>query len=192
MVDENYIYLSDQDLCTLAARGDRTAVETIYKRHYGLLVNYGLKFNPNLQMVQDSIQTLFVGLLCHPSRWNQVEVSVRAWLLVSLRNLILHQNKSDLKNVHFDDLFAFEHPTHDPATETGPDDKQAHRDRNILNALSKLSARQRQAIYLFYVKGLTHSEIGKLLNSNSQSSMNLLSRALDKLRKLLRGFSFLS
>ena len=53
----------------------------------------------------------------------------------------------------------------------------------LMKALTKLSPHQREIIYLYYVNGLGHDEIAEILGINYQSSKNLLSRTLSKLRR---------
>ena len=52
-----------------------------------------------------------------------------------------------------------------------------------LRAISRLSGRQREILYLYYVKELSHQEISAILGMNPQSSKNLLSRTLARLRE---------
>ena len=53
----------------------------------------------------------------------------------------------------------------------------------LMKALTKLSPHQREIIYLYYVNELGHNEIAGILGINYQSSKNLLSRTLRKLRR---------
>ena len=54
-----------------------------------------------------------------------------------------------------------------------------------MKAVNQLPNIQREAIYLLYIKGLSHKEIAAMMNINPQSSMNIISRALTNLRKRL-------
>lgn len=53
----------------------------------------------------------------------------------------------------------------------------------LAKAISRLSGRQREILYLYYVKELSHQEISAILGMNPQSSKNLLSRTLARLRE---------
>ena len=57
------------------------------------------------------------------------------------------------------------------------------KDRRLAKAISRLSGRQREILYLYYVKELSHQEISAILGMNPQSSKNLLSRTLARLRE---------
>ena len=50
-------------------------------------------------------------------------------------------------------------------------------------AIEKLSARQREIVYLRFIRELDYNEIGDFLGINYQSAKNLVSRTLVKLRQ---------
>ena len=63
------------------------------------------------------------------------------------------------------------------------DDVDVKNERRLAKAISRLSGRQREILYLYYVKELSHQEISAILGMNPQSSKNLLSRTLARLRE---------
>lgn len=191
-MDNGYIDFTDQDLAALASEGDLGAMEVLYRRHYALMVNFGLKYGSDLEAVQDCIQTLFVGLICRPRLWAQIHISVRSWLLSSLRNALYHHRAVRARDVSIDDIFGYEFGTANAVhADDGPNDEQYLRRQRLRQAFRSLSGRQRMAIYLYYSKNLSHKEIGELLRINPQSSMNLLNRAMEKLRSLLCLLTFI-
>lgn len=58
--------------------------------------------------------------------------------------------------------------------------------RQLLNSYRQLPENQREAIYLRYIKGLSYKEIAEVLVITPQSSMNLVSRGLSKLRMIMQ------
>jgi len=58
--------------------------------------------------------------------------------------------------------------------------------KKLLYSFDQLSENQKQVVYFRYVQDLSHKEIAEILDMNEQSSMNLLSRAMIKLRKLIQ------
>lgn len=57
--------------------------------------------------------------------------------------------------------------------------------QHLLKAIAQLPPHQKTALYLRYVKELSHKEIAIIMDINEQSSMNLTNRALLKLRALM-------
>lgn len=53
------------------------------------------------------------------------------------------------------------------------DDVDVKNERRLAKAISRLSGRQREILYLYYVKELSHQEISAILGMNPQSSKNL-------------------
>ena len=61
-----------------------------------------------------------------------------------------------------------------------------------MGVFCQLSGNQRMAIYLKYAKGLSHKEVAAIFDINEQSSMNMISRAIAKIRRLVGDFPILS
>lgn len=184
MTERNYNELSDTDLSRMSASGDSAAIETIYRRHYRLMLNFGMNYYSDIEFVKDCIQDLFVKLICHPALFRHVEF-VRPWLLISLKNIMFDKLKAIKPSSSLEELpFAtLEEDVATIAMAEGLDDEQIKDRRNLAKAFKLLGGSQRMAIYLHFVRGLSHNEVAALLNMNVQSSRNLLSRAIAKLRK---------
>lgn len=187
MAVTDYREMTDSELCLHASKGAMEATEMLYKRHYELLLNFGMKYYADRDFVKDCIQDLFVKLICNPGGFAGVTY-VRAWLLVSLKNVIYDKLKSikthsQLEEVPFmnlpDEVFL-------SGIAEGYSDEELKRLRELMRAFRRLSGNQRMAIYLHYVRGMSHKEISVFMNMKAQSSMNLLSRAVVKLRRLIR------
>lgn len=177
---------SDIKLFERFIAGDKDAMEALYKKYYDLMLNYGLKCDPDKDLVQDCIQDFFITAFGNHGIHSGNIVSVRAYLLRSVRNklhdkTVLRKKLYSIDDIGFnlpadEDLFAQLFPKNDDETKMA---------REILKALSSLSPNRKTALYLRYVKGFSHKEIADVLNINEQSSMNLISRTFAKLRELL-------
>ena len=71
---------SDEILWSLYLKGDKEALEQIYRRYYPLLLNYGCRLSANQDLVQDCIQNLFIKLMSK-SRNLSATPSVKGYLL---------------------------------------------------------------------------------------------------------------
>ena len=176
-----YQNMKDVALWNLVLKGDMKAMSLLYKKHYELLLNFGLKYTSDEEFVKDCIQDVFVKL-CTSKRLSSTEY-VRSYLLTSLKNVISDKLSSlrlteDL-NEHF-----FELKIEDAALESvfNGNDEELQLSKKLVNAYKSLPENQRVAICLRYVKGLSYKEMAAVLNINPQSSMNLVSRALTNLR----------
>lgn len=181
MQRESYYNMKDITLWNLMLKGDMKPLEVLYKRNYELLLNFGLKYVSDEEFVKDCIQDLFVKL-CSSARLSSTEY-VRSYLLTSLKNLIFDK-LSSLKSTEDINALPFDLTIEDTALEIlfKDNDEDVQMIKNLQEAYKQLSENQRMAIYLRYIKGLSYKEIAAILEIAPQSSMNLVSRALNSLR----------
>lgn len=186
----NFNEMDDMTLWSSLIEGNLRALETIYKRHYALLLNYGLKVCQDIELTKDCIQDVFVKL--HKSKELSQTVSPRAYLLKALRNT-LYDNLLLSKETTSLDEFAFHiSESHDLFEQLFfKNDEDLQLSKQLLKALSSLPSNQKTILYLRFVKELSHKEIAEIMNINVQSSMNLVSRALMKLRGLMKNDNLL-
>ena len=171
---------SDEILWSLYLKGDKEALEQIYRRYYPLLLNYGCRLSSNQDMVQDCIQNLFIKLMSKSRNLSDTP-SVKGYLLKAFRNNLLDNLEKEEK--HNDFIFIDEIPEVDHAT-TEEETTLKEEISNLSSAYQELSAKQKEILYLFYIKGISHKEIADILNINYQSSKNRLSQSLVQLRKI--------
>lgn len=186
----NFNEMDDMTLWSSLIEGNLRALEILYKRHYALLLNYGLKFCQDIELAKDCIQDVFVKL--HKSKELSQAVSPRAYLLRALRNT-LYDNLLLSKETTSLDEFAFHiSESHDLFEQLFlKNDEDMQLSKQLLKALSSLPSNQKTILYLRFVKELSHKEIAEIMNINVQSSMNLVSRALIKLRSLMKNDSLM-
>lgn len=177
--------VDDLTLWSLLIEGDKKALEILYQRYYSLLLNYGMKCNPNKELIKDCIQDLFVNLYQNKNISTN-NITVRSYLLRALRNNLMYKLASQKEEDFLDDS-TFHIPANGDLFEQlfPQNDQDLLLARQLLDAISKLSPNQKTILYLRYVKELSYKEIADAMNINVQSSMNLANRALAKLRALI-------
>lgn len=161
-------------------QGKKQALEMIYTKYYNSLYRYGMCYSGNENLVEDCIQDLFVSIF--ENKTLRSVQYVQAYLIKSLRNLILHQlQKTNCESL---DEYSFDVAINDTMLTSifHKDDQDLCLSKKLTAAYKSLSDMQRHIIYLRYVRNLSYSEISEILNINVQSAMNLLSRTLGKLR----------
>jgi len=163
--------------------GHKQNLEIIYIRYYDQLLNYGLKLFPDPEIIKDCIQDLFVKL--YSSKNINPALHVRSYLLKSIRNILIDKLAKQKLLVSENDI-SFHMPVDEDDLERnfGGNDEELMLMKKLLNSFDLLSDKQKQILYFRYIQELSHKEIAEILDINEQSSMNLSSRALSKLRKL--------
>lgn len=165
--------------------GDREAFATLFRSHYEQLFRYGRKFTADENLLEDSIQELFIELWQAKSR--SPVISVRAYLLKSLKYKLLkayrkNRNVLPLSGAGEETPFEWSHESFLIQGEVDEEKK-----RRILKALDQLSSRQKEIIYLKYYQNLGYDEVSEIMNINYQVARNLLYQAIRSLKNRLTG-----
>lgn len=168
--------------------GSRSALGVLYQKYYGLLFNFGLKFRNDEDFVKDCIHDLFVKI-CVSDSLSSTQY-VRSYLLTALKNLMFDRMLAQHVTDDIDDIKFDLNIPDESINEVFERENEAELGHRVLDAVNQLPSIQREAIYLHYIKGLSHKEIAAMMNINPQSSMNIISRALANLRKRMSPSDF--
>ena len=180
--------LTDTALWEAFCHHDREAFAEIFKRYYPLLYKYGIKVTTNTELLEDCIQELFVEL------WQQAKpspvMSVKAYLIKALKYKLIKAIRKNELNVPTNGSDVPFELSYESLLVT-KQDREA-RLKELSEALQKLTARQREIIYLKYFHGLSYHEVSEIMSINYQGARNLLYQAVKSLRKfLVSGLLFL-
>ncbi len=69
--------------------------------------------------------------------------------------------------------------------------ENAEKKQRVLDALGRLSNRQKEIIYLKYYQNLSYEEVSEIMNINYQAARNLLYQAIKSLKSILGTLQFL-
>lgn len=184
LLNMDYHTMDDEQLWSFLLKGDTKALKETYYRHYDLLFNYGVKFCGNEELVKDCIHDLFLRIFGN-KKLSHV-TSIASYLLKSIKNLLLEKLSKQENFVHLEFASDPEILLMDlPPDEFYNDDETLDLSQRLLSAYSSLSEKQRQIIYLRFVREMSFKEIASFLEINTQSAMNLAFRSLSKLREIL-------
>ena len=164
--------------------GDLNAFAALFRRHYETLFRYGSKFTGDAEMLEDCIQELFIELW--QSRSPGPTHSVKAYLLKALKYKLLKvfRQKGKWRRLPAIDDISFEW-SHEHFLIARQEDEE--RKQQVLDALSRLSNRQKEIIYLKYYQNLSYEEVSEIMNINYQVARNLLYQAIKSLKAILAG-----
>ncbi|WP_304196220.1 RNA polymerase sigma factor [Phocaeicola plebeius] len=159
-------------------------LEYSYKKYYNLLYNYGLKFINDPELIQDFIQDIFFRL-CKKGNLDDIHV-LKIYLLRAMKNTIYNYHTQQNETINIEDIeFSLSDDSESLKSFFAKDDKDIQEYQLILKGINTLSSQQKQILYLFYIKDLSHKEISAILDITPQSSMNALSKAIRKIRTLV-------
>ena len=180
------LHNEEQEIWSSFVSGDNKSLETIYRRYFDELYQYGNKWLKNPTLTQDSIQDLFVKLMRNRSNLTTPQ-SVKYYLLRSFRSIVLDKLKSSGK-VKFTDEPGEMHFQMGLCPEQqmiNQQEDQISRKR-LSEALNQLTPRQREAIFLKYQEGLSYPEIAEMLSLTQKATYKLIARAIQTLRSVTK------
>jgi RNA polymerase sigma factor (sigma-70 family) len=177
---ERYQCCSEEDLWMDFKEGDVQAYEFIFKKHYNLLYNYGLKITRDGDETRDCIQQLFAGLWESRQRLGSSN-SIRSYLLASLRRMILRRVNEKYRFVDIDSINCEFHVEVSSELKYIKDQVEIDQVKLLWDAIQKLPDRQKEALYLKYYNGHSFSEIALIMGITTRGVYKLIYKALDHL-----------
>ncbi len=181
MVKE-YLINSDTILWNDFIKGNDDAFKVIYTNHVQSLYRFGCHFTHDEELVKDCIHDVYIELAKYRSGLGSTN-NIKLYLFKSLKRKII-------KSIDSGGIFSSLDLEHLPFNYTiSAEDEQVEieseqiRLKQLDKAISNLSPRQKEAIYLKFVSDLSYEELGKVMQLNYQSARNLVFRGLEKLRE---------
>ncbi|MFM8591830.1 MAG: RNA polymerase sigma factor [Sphingomonadales bacterium] len=172
---------SDDILWDSFRQGNKSALGALFERYYVVLYQYGIKICRDSELVNDSLQDLFIEI------WQQRKpaplLSLKAYLLKSLRYKLIRAAKKSrhIELTELDETFEMSHEHFLIQSEQDKANVEA-----LTRELTLLSPRQQEIIFLRYYQQLSYREICEIMQIEYQVARNQLSMALKKLRTLVK------
>ena len=178
----------DHALWKSLRKGNDLAFSNLYQRFSNSLFNYGMHFCYNRELVKDCIQELFTNLWKRRESLSDVEC-VKYYLFKSFRNLLIQHITSDRKHfVDYNESLDYSELESCIEDELVTQDYVKENECKISIGLGKISKRQREIVVLRYFNDLSYSDIASLMSISPASAHNLISKALQCLRVVMKVF----
>jgi RNA polymerase sigma factor (sigma-70 family) len=164
--------------------GNADAFGALIRVHYPDLFHYGTRFTRDTELVKDCLQDLFLELWINRETISETSF-VKYYLLKALRRKLTRRigrsrYTGSWEELHFESIF---NGVQSVETSMIREEGLAELVRKIRHALSGLSKRQQEVIYLRFYVDADIEEIAEIMSVNRQSVYNLLHDALKKLKK---------
>jgi len=162
------------------ANGDIEAFEALYQRHKNRIFGFLMKKLKDRTEAEEVFQTIFGKLHAARKTYRQ-DIPFLPWVFTITRNaLIDHVRKRDVYQKYVTTSEAAVETYAEQSSSAAPGDLE-------IRGLSSLTETQRQALEFRFSQGLTFAEIAELLQTSTDNSRQIISRAIRKLRKLMAG-----
>ena len=181
-----FVFQDDSATWQLFKNGDQQAFAYIYTRYSPNLYEYGMRMLQDEDVTRDVMHDLFVKLWQNRQSAGSTN-NIKYYLITSLRNLIFTRKSIDNRMLH-EEL----HESTGFNMEFTPESEYIRKEQLgqlselLLEALNKLSPRQKEIIYLRYFEELDYNEVAELMNMSVKAAYKLSARALDTLREIMK------
>lgn len=167
------------DEATLAqafARREDWAFAEAYRRYGSLLYTVALNVLHASEEAEDTVHDVLLRIWKNPNAFAAHRGSVRAFLVVCVRNDAISRRRTAARRARLVQLAA---PENGAAEDIQVEDFVEQ--RRVREAIAQLPEEQRKALLLAYFAGKTHVEIAALLNEPLGTVKSRISLALRKL-----------
>ena len=173
--------LSDDTLMVMFANGDPEAARALTVRHLGTVITFAKRLIPSDADAEDIAQEAMLRLWKIASDWRPGEAKVTTWLYRVTRNLCIDR----LRQKKHTDIDAVAEPADDtPSVQSQME--QSARMSALRDALAELPERQRVAVTLRHIEGLSNPEIADAMEISVEAVESLTARGKRMLKTALK------
>lgn len=166
--------------------GNKEAFSQLYELFAADLYRYGYNLVRNKQLVEDCLHELFLHLYKQQSTLGATN-NIRFYMYRALRRRLTDSltklNKFDSDDYIFDNAEFLIQPYESELIEEEIADKQK---QLVIAELNKLPKRQKEILYLVYMKGFTYQQASEAMDITMKSVYNTINIALTTLRGYLQ------
>ena len=166
--------LSDDALLVLYAKGDAEAARLLTKRHLGRVFGFAARLLGDKAEAEDVAQDAMLRMWRVAPDWRAGEAQLSSWLYRVVVNLCTDRQRSARRR-RADALDDVAEPADDSADVASRMMTQARTDA-LQTALATLPDRQRQAVVLRHIEGLSNPEIAAILEIGVEAVESLTAR----------------
>lgn len=172
--------VTDAQLLTSAASGDRRAFELLYQQHWSAVYRYAWLLSGSVPDAEDITQECFLALIRNPASFDSARAQLRTWLIAVARRQYLGRCRNSARETSSDGL-------EQPEVAPGFDEEliRLERAEAVRQAVGTLPQGQREALYLFEFEGLSLTDVAGILNIEVNAVKARLYRSREQLKRLL-------
>jgi len=180
-----YNDLDDTSLMASIADGDSIAFNLFLTRHLSAIVQFAKRYLFNLADAEDVAQETFIRVWRKAKTWQHQGHSPRSWLYRIAYNLCIDEIRRKPGSKQIDNEIT--DMLGDPESDSVENRAEKESDLNrLLHSLKELPERQRTAISLCALQGLSNKEAAIVMDISVEALESLLSRGRRQLRNYIQ------
>lgn len=179
--DNQWQSSSDIDIWDAFKRGEKEALEHIYRQYINDLYNFGMKIKGHDCLVKDCIQELFVDLWKGRHQISSTD-NIKFYLLKALKNKINRRLKNEQitsSKISTPEIVL------SPESILIQNQLEEEQLLKLHQAIRHLPERQREIIHLLFFEGLSYEQVSEIMAINVRSVYTLAWKSLATLRRKL-------
>ncbi len=163
--------------------GDLDALSRIYFQYYDLLFSYGHKITLDSQIVEDSIQNVFLSFI--KSRKNITAVrSLNGYLISSFRRELFSNLERKKKILYTADITTEQFDYYKIREQSYIDKKESEKLYKIVKqCISNLSSKQQEIVYLRFESEISYEDIAQMMGISVDSCYKSVYRTIKSIRE---------
>lgn len=174
---------SDTSLWYYFKKGDINAFKALFNKYYPLLHTYGIKLTGDEHLTSDCLQSFFIYLYEKRDRSSDVQ-HLKSYLFISFKRRLIKQLEKQFLRSNYAELNPFEKEIVFSQQEISEKQEiQFLCTQTLHELLNGLPKREREVVYFKYYCDMNTAEISEVMEIKAQSVLNLLQKAMIKLRK---------
>lgn len=176
--------VTDEQLMTWLAEGDRSCLGALFERHHGPLFAFCVQLTGNRALAEDVVQEAFFRVLDRRGQYRGGQF--KAWLFNIARNLTYDHLRRSGRHAPLDESGA-----RDPVEERDPArTAEGDQDQAIVEAaLARLPLKAREVILLGRFQFDGYEELGAALDCTAGAAKVRMHRAMKRLKELITEIS---
>ena len=172
--------LSETELIGACVSQERWAQQLLYETHYGALMAICMRYSNGEDEAVDLLHEGFIKIFTQLHKYRR-DTDLSAWMKrVMVNNCIDHFRKYSRQRTA-------EITEADQLQSAEADAISQYSEKEILEAIRKLTPAYRTIFNLYVIEGFSHKEIGEKMNITESTSRSNLLKARLKLKEFLQG-----
>lgn len=173
---------NDYEIWEKLKSGDKSALSYVYFNYFRSMYQYGMKFRQDQDFIKDCIQDVFFRFIELGDKLGHTD-NIRFYLFKSLKNTIYKKIETENKKRSAEEPVLSFNATFTLDEEMSDKEDSLNTEHSLVNALNKLSSKQREIIYLRYECEMKYTQICEIMQLKNDSARKLLFRAIKSLRE---------
>jgi len=167
---------------------DKNAFEKIYNHYYEMILKYLLKRTVKAEVAYDLTSETFIKAYESLHKFKWTGVSIKVWLYrIAINSLKNYRRRPEYMPLT-EEMQGLEQLKTDTKAELAELDKAMFGDEDLSklsDAMATLNTDYQNIVSLHYFEGMSHEEIGKVINRSVSAVKSMMHRALENLRQVL-------